>query len=156
MSLTNVKRNESPHNNLTNSNKPDGPNPVVCLKYLHNSSKCLATVTKQYKGKGGIGFLKLFQEFIFNFSDHKSITESAKYFTPKNGSKIKKEANRYVKNIIDDFKQKNTNVDADYISDSIQHFHLKPGGKGKEVVFGFIKDNVFHIIAIDPFHEFNQ
>lgn len=38
-------------------------------------------------------------------------------------------------------------------SDNIIHIHSKPLGKGQFTLFGFVYDNVFEILLLDPEHE---
>lgn len=63
----------------------------------------------------------------------------------KNTDKISKQI---VKSLSDDFPT----VDCD----ELIHIHCKKGGKGKFVLHGFVHDNIFEIVLIDPCHDLHS
>lgn len=128
--------------------------PNISLKYLSKmNGGCFVSVFKNRNKNESKAVFKELQEFINCFSTFENISKATSRYCSKNGLKIPK-TNEKVKSIIKQFTTSFPNVDKNYISDSLDHLHAKPNGKGKTVYFGFSIDSTFYIIYIDPEHNF--
>jgi len=126
-------------------------NPSVDLRYLHKSKTCLKKVGWSLKNDRVKfdEFFNGFQKFIADFSDCKNISEASKrYSSHINGSTKELIENKSVKDMLNCLPSPVT----EYARTEITHFHLKRNGMGEAVLFGFIKDNSFHVIGIDVDH----
>lgn len=142
---------------LTNQTVPkiDVKAPEVSFKYLHSMKRCLSYVHKESK-KRNIDYFDRIQEFIRDYSNHISIDAACDYYCPQNGIKIKARDNTYTKNILRELKSKYPKIDNIFIKDELEHYHLKPNGKGAEVIFGFKTSNILYIVDFDLYHDFDK
>lgn len=139
-----------------NTNAPIGKmGPEVSFKYLYKMTRCLSYMHSQSNSMSQDYFQQL-QEFIYNYSRIESVLEAIKRYTPSNGQKLSSKNSVYVKNLIKKLKIEHPDVDDRYVKDKLVHYHFKPNGKQKEVIFGFNKENVFYIVDFDLYHEFDK
>lgn len=126
--------------------------PVVNFKFLGKGTSCFKEVEKKCTQKNQV--LEDFQSFLFDFSNHKNITEAIKQYTSRKGSKLNK-SKKYISNIINNFTDKNI-IDKTYLNDTLIHVHLRKNGKGTPVLHGFVKDNMFYVLDFDYDHKFDK
>lgn len=119
--------------------------PRIDFRYLHESNRCWKYVYKKRNNKVEFdGFCDSLQLFVRSFAKCETIGEALKtYSSHKNGKKVKP-------SIDVSFLPKEAKESA---RGEITHLHLKPGGNGTELIWGFCVGNQFFIIAFDPDHE---
>lgn len=77
-----------------------------------------------------------------------SITKFLERFHTRNGDidvKSKKALKDEIKRVQDTFGMR--------LGNDVTHIHSKPLGKGQFTLFGFVYDNVFEVLLLDPEHE---
>ena len=107
----------------------------------------MKTVVNFRKEKSGLqNFLNDFQQFVYDFTEMDSYSEALKnYSSHKNGSKISgKLNNKLLSYLNEDIKK--------VASDELVHLHLKRGGNGEAIIFGFSVDDCLYLVALDPNH----
>lgn len=142
---------------LTEQNLPkiEIKTPEVSFKYLYNMKRCLSYVHKESNKKTTDYFDKI-QEFINKYSMFDNINAANDYFCPRKGKKISSSGNKYIRELLKELKSNYPEVDGKFVDDELDHYHLKPGGKGAEVVFGFTYSNVLYVVDFDLYHDFNN
>lgn len=131
-------------------NIPKSKRPVIGITYLQvcNKDYGLKALSEADKSRSDRNIYNELNEFITTSSTLSSIEEVVKKYHSRN--KLKNN-DGYSKDIVDSLK-KNYNVDA---TDLI-HLHCKANGKGELVLHGFILENVFEIVLIDPLHQIHS
>ncbi len=119
------------------------------LEYLHTTQR-----------KHNCGYFTNLEEFIYEFSCFNTLEKAIQQYTSKKGSKINKNKNVYVKNLIKKFNSIGTEDSKKLIGNSnelkeLEHIHLKKGGKGKFVIFGITYENSFYVLDMNPEHDFD-
>lgn len=119
------------------------------LEYLHTTQR-----------KHNCRYFPDLEEFIYKFSCFDTLEKAIQEYTSKNGSKISKNKNTYVKNLIKKFKAIDTEDSNKLIGKSnklreLEHMHLKKGGKGAFVIFGITYESSFYVLDMNPEHDFN-
>ena len=123
--------------------------PRVDFRYLSKTSKELWNVIKYYKNdKSQLkNYVTLLENFVYDFSECASYSEARRKYSSQNSGKKQE-----VKNKID-LKDLPKDVKEFISSVGLTHFHMKPNGKGKELIWGFENGVTFYILALDPEHE---
>lgn len=119
------------------------------LEYLHTTQR-----------KHNCRYFPDLEEFIYKFSCLDTLEEAILEYTSKKGSKISKNKNAYVKNLVKKFKAIDT-VDGNKLIGKSkelresEHMHLKKGGKGAFVIFCITYESSFYVLNMNPEHDFN-
>ena len=138
--------------------------PYFDFRYLELvSGKGFYDLAKRRKNR------KIFKElehFLYkSVQENNDLEKIITSYTSHNSSKIYAKDNNYIRNVFTSLdnnckdcdkrvkayldKMKNTDK-------SLTHIHLRKGGKGECVLFGFTYDKTFYVVAIDPEHEFDK
>ena len=124
--------------------------PSVDLRFLHLSGYSLGYVYKKYGRSSEMGdFLKDFERFIYDFSGCSNIRTAKERYQSHNNATKKVLLPDRVKNVIKEMPSEMRG----YIKNEIMHLHMKPSGKGKELLWGYFEENVFYILCFDVEHE---
>lgn len=105
-------------------------------------------VEKDKKHRGSRYIMKEFDAFLQKVRKHKSIEDVMDHFKPK------KKLNNQDKKSIDKMKQ----IQDEYSIDTSEmaHIHCCGNGGGALVLHGFVINNCFEIVWIDPDHEIHE
>lgn len=128
-----------------------GP-PIIDLRYLIYSNKCIKTVGWSLRDNryNFEDFFDKFQKFIHDFSNCETISEASKAFSSHvQGSTKSFSETATAKNLM---KRLPNEIKA-FAKRELTHLHFKRNGKGKETVVGFFDKNIFHVIGLFPEHE---
>lgn len=129
---------------------PKSKRPVIGITYLQvcNRDYGLKALSEADKSRSDRNIYNELNEFITTSSKLSSIEEVVKKYHSR--QKLKNNDD-YSKDIVNSLKN-DYNVDA---TDLI-HLHCKANGKGEFVLHGFILENVFEIVLIDPLHQIHS
>ena len=138
--------------NLTGATEVE---PTISFKYLCKMTYCFNAVFKYHNKNRAENIIDGLQAFIYEFSQCKNIQNAIDEYKPKDGPKINYRKNSFVASVMKQFKN-NYNESTSFVLDSLYHLHLKRNGKGKFVLFGFLHENMFYVLAFDPEHQFDK
>lgn len=134
----------------------------ISLKYLVGGSHNLAYLHKYAKKHSEEHIFDDLETFIYNAENFAEFQKLVKRFCSHKSNSISVNKNNpFVKKLIASFETrfpecKNQGIRKDLPTENnIVHLHLKAGGKGKAVIFGFPYDTTFYILAFDPDHTFS-
>ncbi len=120
--------------------------PILDFRYLHHSNKCWVHVRKTMKDAQEFKrFCDEFQSFVYSFSIRESMFVALKAYQSHVSSTKKMPENFDLSQFPEETKE--------LINDETRHLHMKVNGKGVGLVWGFLKDGIFYITALDPNHE---
>lgn len=146
---------------LTNTHSIVDTEPIqLNFRFLGRAgSYGLHAAFKEAKKKEGLFFSDL-EKFLDDFYRYTDLENFISAYTSQKGSKIKKESNDYLKNLIRNFETNYPEVkmfhDKNGQLKSLIHLHLKKGGKGQAVLFGVQYENTLYILGLDPSHKFSS
>lgn len=129
---------------------PKPKRPVIGITYLQvgNKNYGLKALSNADRSRSDRDIYSELEDFIKRASMLDSIETVVKTYHSRNKLKNNDE---YSKDIVTLLKE-SYNVDA---TDLI-HLHCKANGKGEFVLHGFILENVFEIVLIDPLHNLHS
>lgn len=135
---------------IIDPNIPKSKRPVIGITYLQvcNIDYGLKALSDTAKTRSDRNVYNELNEFIKTASKLASIEDVVERYHSR--KKLKNDDD-YSKDIVN-LLQKEYNVDA---TDLI-HLHCKANGKGEFVLHGFILENVFEIVLIDPLHQLHS
>ena len=144
-----------PKSNNGNNNKlydikhvNDYRSPCIGFTYLDvNTEFGLKGLFKQYKSQlGNRNLFKELDEFLLAARNYKNIEELITNHISHNKAKSNDEKTRKKANSI----KREYNIE----TCNIIHIHCKRGGNGEFVLHGFVIQNCFEVLFIDPMHSF--
>lgn len=135
---------------LTQPNIPKPKRPVIGITYLQvcNKDYGLKALSDTAKMRSDRNIYNELNEFIATSSKLSSIEKVVEMYHSRQKLKNDDEYSKYIVKLL----KENYNVDA---TDLI-HLHCKANGKGEFVLHGFILENVFEIVLIDPLHKIHS
>lgn len=132
---------------LTEVTLPSGKKkPRIGLTFITPDDYCLNCLhKKQTKGHYAPTLFDELQSFIDGFRKIDSVSNAiTRYISHIKGKNSDKASVEMIKAL---------NAKFDLQIDSIIHLHSKAGGKGEFVIHGFLEDDTFEILWLDPHHE---
>lgn len=135
---------------LTQPNIPKPKRPVIGITYLQvcNKDYGLKALSDTAKMRSDRNIYSELNEFITASSKLPSIENVVELYHSRKRLKNDDEYSKYIVKLL----KGNYNVDA---TDLI-HLHCKANGKGEFVLHGFILENVFEVVLIDPLHKIHS
>ena len=129
---------------------PKSKRPVIGITYLqvNNKNYGLKALSDTAKSRSDRNVYSELDEFIKNSAKLPSIEAVVEMYHSHNKLKNSDDYSRDIVKLL----EKEYNVDA---TDLI-HLHCKANGKGEFVLHGFILENVFEIVLIDPLHKIHS
>lgn len=129
---------------------PKPKRPVIGISYLQigNKNYGLKALSDADKSRSDRAIYSELEDFIKDAAKLDSIEEVVKKYHSR--YKLKNDDD-YSKDIVNLLKN-DYNVDAT----DLTHLHCKANGKGEFVLHGFILENVFEIVLIDPLHKLHS
>lgn len=123
--------------------------PSINLHFLHSSRHDLKHIDNLYRKDRSKrqDFLELFETFINEFQTFPTIGKAIQAYASHNSG-----AKNIVPDIVDNVINSSQEDIRNYIRNEIQHLHFRKGGKGKEIIWGFVYGNSFYILAIEVGH----
>lgn len=129
---------------------PKSKRPVIGITYLQigNKNYGLKSLSDAVKSRSDRAIYSELEDFIKDAAKLASIEKVVEKYHSHH--KLKND-DKYSKDIVNLLK-KDYNVDAT----DLTHLHCKANGKGEFVLHGFILENVFEIVLIDPLHQIHS